>query len=85
VTKYPSRGGRERACGRYRLCASAIPGIFTIRHARDISRPRCHGKVGLVAMAQPMSKAVFIRYTCTFIAVLSPNMGKYAILSYRGK
>ena len=56
MTKDPSPGRRERACGRYMICAGAIPGIFTIRHARDISRTRGHGKVGLVAIAQPMSE-----------------------------
>ena len=70
MTKDPSPGRRERACGRYMICAGAIPGIFTIRHARDISRTRGHGKVGLVVIAQPISEVDSLCTTCTFIAVL---------------
>ena len=70
VTKDPSPGRRERACGRYMKCAGAIPGIFTIRHARHIARTRGHGKVGLVVIAQPISEVDSLCTTCTFIAVL---------------
>ena len=70
MTKDPSPGRRERACGRYMLCAGAIPGIFTIRHARHIARTRGHGKVGLVVIAQPISEVDSLCTTCTFIAVL---------------
>ena len=70
MTKDPSPGRRERACGRYMICAGAIPKIFTIRHARHIARTRGHGKVGLVVIAQPISEVDSLCTTCTFIAVL---------------